>query len=270
MSKNYLMENDEEALRLDIKTDPLVIEQHARWAGLGTGMRAADLGCGSGKTTSVLSDIVTPSGEVVGMDFAGNRLEFAKRNYSAGNTSFINRDIREPLDDIDKFDFIWIRFVLEYYLASSDKIVSNAMKALKPGGIICLVDLDHNCLGHYGLSGKLERTVHKVMGLLQEKADFDPFVGRKLYSYLYDLKLENIDMRLDAHHLIFGPLKESDSFNWIKKVEAVANMTGFTFDEYEGGYEEFRLEFEGFFNDERRFTYTPVILCRGQKPASKV
>ena len=267
MSKEYLMENDEEAFRLDIKTDPLVVEQHARCAGLGPGMRAADLGCGSGKTTSVLSGIVTPSGEVVGMDFADNRVEFAKRNYSVDNTVFINRDVREPLDDTGKFDFIWIRFVLEYYLESSVNIVSNAVEALKPAGIICLVDLDHNCLGHYGLSDRLDRTVHKVMGLLQEKAGFDPFVGRKLYSYLYDLKLENIDMRMDAHHLIFGPLKESDSFNWIKKVEAVANMTGFTFDEYEGGYEEFRLEFEEFFTDERRFTYTPVILCRGQKPA---
>ena len=267
MSKDYLMENDEEALRLDIKTDPLVVEQHARWAGLGPGMRAADIGCGPGKTTSVLSGIVTPSGEVVGMDFSDKRIEFAKRNYSSDNTVFINRDIREPLDDTGKFDFIWIRFVLEYYLESSVNIVSNAVEALKPGGIICLVDLDHNCLGHYGLSDRLDRTVHKVMGMLQEKADFDPFVGRKLYSYLYDMKLENIDMRLDAHHLIFGPLKESDSFNWIKKVEAVANMSGFTFDEYEGGYEEFRLEFEEFFTDERRFTYTPVILCRGQKPA---
>ncbi len=47
----YLMESEEEARRLDLKTDPKVVDRHARWAGLQPGMRVADLGCGSGKTT---------------------------------------------------------------------------------------------------------------------------------------------------------------------------------------------------------------------------
>ncbi|MBW7943292.1 MAG: methyltransferase type 11, partial [Candidatus Kuenenia stuttgartiensis] len=42
--KEYLMENDEEALRLDIKTDTSVVEKQALWAGIETGMRVADIG----------------------------------------------------------------------------------------------------------------------------------------------------------------------------------------------------------------------------------
>lgn len=265
-SDRYLMENDEEAYRLDIKTDPAVVERHARWAGLKPGMRVADLGCGSGITTSVLSSIVTSSGSAVGIDFAENRVDFARTKYSADNTVYVCRDIREPLDDLEKFDFIWIRFVLEYYLAGSYDITANAAKALKPGGIICLIDLDHNCLSHYGLPPRLERTIFSSMELLQKKADFDPYVGRKLYSYLYDQGFENIDVKLEAHHLIFGALRDADAFNWLKKVEAVAGKTGFAFEEYENGYEEFREEFDLFFNDPRRFTYTPVMVCRGQRP----
>jgi len=49
----YLMESDEEALRLDIKTVPALVEAQARWAGIEPGMRVADLGCGAGKTTSI-------------------------------------------------------------------------------------------------------------------------------------------------------------------------------------------------------------------------
>ena len=39
----YFMESEEEAKRLDLKTDPTVVDRHARWAGLQPGMRVACL-----------------------------------------------------------------------------------------------------------------------------------------------------------------------------------------------------------------------------------
>ena len=62
----YLMESDEETLRLDLKTDVRLVEKQARWAGIKPGMRIADLGCGSGKTTSVLYHLTQPGGSAIG------------------------------------------------------------------------------------------------------------------------------------------------------------------------------------------------------------
>jgi len=45
----YLMEDDREAARLDLKTDPAVVENQAVWAGIEPGMRVADCGCGPGQ-----------------------------------------------------------------------------------------------------------------------------------------------------------------------------------------------------------------------------
>jgi hypothetical protein len=45
-----------------------------------------------------------------------------------------------------------------------------------------------------------------------------------------------------------------------------AQNSGYGFEGYPGGYGEFLEEFRTFFADPRRFTYTPVICCRGQKP----
>ena len=47
----YIMESEDEAIRLDIKTDPQKVRKQAIWAGIRPGWRIADLGCGAGKTT---------------------------------------------------------------------------------------------------------------------------------------------------------------------------------------------------------------------------
>ena len=138
----YLMEGDEEAIRLDLKTDSEVVKRHALWAGIKPGMRVADLGCGSGKTAYHLNRLVRPNGETFGLDFAQQRVNYAKSNYSDQNLTFVCKDIRQPLTQMGKFDFIWVRFVLEYYLAASFDIVKNIYSLLRPGGIICLIDLD--------------------------------------------------------------------------------------------------------------------------------
>src|SRR3990172_4210080 len=263
---NYLMENDEESLRLDIKTDSKTVENQAMWAGIKKGMRIADIGCGSGKTTSILYNLVQPGGVAVGVDGSERRVEYAKKYYGVKGIEFTCKDITATLKNLGMFDFVWVRFLLEYYRSSSFDIVKNISGIVKPGGILCLIDLDHNCLNHFGLSPRLERTIFAVMKYLEEKMKFDPYMGRKLYSFLCDLGYQDIDADVAAHHLIFGELKDIDAFNWMKKFEVISKKIHFNYEEYEGGYEEFLGEFNRFFVNPRRFTYTPVICCRGRKP----
>jgi SAM-dependent methyltransferase len=265
-SDDYLMEGLEESLRLDQKTDPKAVERQALWAGISPGMRVADLGCGSGKTTAILHKLVLPGGEAVGLDFAPSRYEFAQDHYASSGIRFLCRDVREPLDDLGSFDFVWVRFLLEYYLSGSFEMVKNISKLLKPGGILCLIDLDHNCLNYYPLPERLEKTLFELADLVKIKADFDLWAGRKLYSFLYDLGYQDISVDVSAHNLIYGPLKETDAFNWLKKVEVAPQKIQYGFPEYGGSYQEFFEEFSEYFRDPRRFTYTPLIACRGIKP----
>jgi hypothetical protein len=123
-------------------------------------------------------------------------------------------------------------------------------------------------LNHYGLSEKLERTLFSIVNTLEKEADFDPYMGRKLYSFLYDLGFQDINVEITSHHLIFGELKEVDAFNWLKKIEIASKKINYQFEEYAGGYEEFLVEFRKFFTDPRRLTYSPIISCRGRKPVA--
>jgi SAM-dependent methyltransferase len=266
-SKDYLMENPEEALRLDVKTDVDAVRQQARLCGIGPGARVLDGGCGSGKTTSVLHKLVQPGGQAVGIDFAPDRIAFAKNNYQTeAGIEFHEMDLRGDLSSLGSFDRIWIRFVLEYYLEGAVDIIKNASRQLGEGGRICLLDLDYNCLSHYPMPGQMEATLHKLVQRMTGAYNFDVFVGRKLYTYLYDLGFSDIRVDVIPHHLIYGDLKQSDDFNWIKKVQMASAKAGDLFVDYPGGYDGFFRDFIAFFRDPRRFTYTPLILCTGGKP----
>jgi 2-polyprenyl-3-methyl-5-hydroxy-6-metoxy-1,4-benzoquinol methylase len=266
-SDAYLMENSEEALRLDVKTDPDAVRKQALLCGIGPGARVLDGGCGSGKTTSILHEMSQPNGFILGLDFSEDRIHFAKEHYGkTDGIGFLQRDLRGALADLGQFDFIWIRFVLEHYREGAIDIIKNITACLKPNGRLCLLDLDYNCLSHFPMKPEMESMLQKLIGEMMHNFNFDPFVGRKLYTYLYDLGFQDIEVNLFPHHLIYGELRSSDDFNWIKKIEMASMKAKDLFQEYPGGYDTFFHDFNTFFHDPRRFTYTPLMICTGKKP----
>lgn len=265
-AKFYLMESDDEETRLEWKTDPENVRKQAGWCGIQPGMRVLDAGSGTGKTTGILFEMVQPGGSALGIDFSEKRVGYAREKYGRPGLDFQVCNITKPLDNIGKFDFIWVRFVLEYFRKESKDIVKGLSECLNPGGRLCLLDLDHNCLSHYGIAPQMEEFFFKVMHKVSEEQNFDPYCGRKLYSFLYDLGLKDIRVDMVPHHLIYGELREVDLFNWMKKIEVSADKVRPSYTDYPGGFDAFVREFKNFFLDPRRFTYTPLIICTGVKP----
>ena len=266
-NKLYLMENSEENLRLERKTQITPLKKQALWCGVKPGMRVLDAGCGPGKTTALLHKLLQPSGSILGVDYSESRIAYAKGHY--GITSGIDfrlHDLRDPMKEVGLFDLIWVRFVLEYNREESFEIVKNLSKNLHPRGLMCLIDLDYNCLTHFGLSEEMDTMIARLTDALTRKHNFDPYVGRKLYSYLYDLRYEKVDVDVRAHHLFYGKIGENDLFNWIKKAEMATQIEKKIFGDYPGGDKQFLIDFEHFFTNPKRFTYTPVIICKGLKP----
>ena len=263
--KTYFPESDKETARLENKTDKQAVIDQAQWAGLKPGMRVLDIGCGPGITTSALAWAAEPGGSAMGLDFSDERTEYAKNKYASENVEFVQRSFFEDLSDLGEFDFIWVRFVLEFYLKESSQLVRHLTKSLKTNGILCLADLDENCMNHHGLSERLDKTIKKIMECQMKNNNFDPFAGRKLLKYIYDAGLIEIQSDMRPHHLIYGKLSDADRIHWWQKIELAGKRSGWTFDDYEGGYEEFVDEFKDFFSRPDRFTYTPIIISRGVK-----
>jgi ubiquinone/menaquinone biosynthesis C-methylase UbiE len=270
----YLMENSEEDQRLDLKTGLEAVQRQAGWAGIGPGMKILDVGCGIGKTTRALADLVGPTGSVVGIDSSDERLEIARARYGSDRIRFEKHDITKPFLWHEEFDGMWLRFILEYFKEGALDLLNNVTQSLKPGGILCLADSDCNSLLHYGHSQRLQNTLQDIMNRLEQNFNFDPYAGRKLYDYLYQLEYNDIEVMMEPHHLIYGALRESDAYNWKRKLELTAEQSGCELEEYAGTagddfqsrHAAFKQEFEQFFSSPRRFTYTPIIIARGHKP----
>ena len=263
----YLMEHEEEKDRLEMKTDPLVLRKQAEWCGIKPGQRLLDFGCGPGKTTALLYDLIQPGGSILGLDGSPDRIDYATKRYGGkAGLEFAVHDIRKPLDGFGKFDAVWVRFVLEYYRRESLEVIRNVAESLHPGGFLYLLDLDNNCLGHHELPLPLAKIIPEIIHRLEEVYNFDAYAGRKLYAHLFDLGFENIEVNVMAHHVIYGEIRDVDSYNWTKKIEVIAPRLADLFETYPHGYEGFSMDFHKFFHDPRRFTYTPLIMGKGMRP----
>jgi SAM-dependent methyltransferase len=263
----YLMENEDEKNRLEKKTDPVALRKQAEWCGIGPGQRLLDFGCGPGKTTALLFDLIQPGGSILGLDASPERIAYAKKCYG-GKTGleFAVHDIRKPLNGFGKFDGVWVRFVLEYYRSESGQIIRNVANNLNRGGFLYLLDLDYNCLSHYELPPSLAKILPEIIHCLGDIYNFDAYAGRKLYAHLFDLGFANIEIDVTAHHVIYGDIRDVDSYNWMKKIEVIAPRLTGLFETYPRGYEGFFMDFRNYFHDPRRFTYTPLIMGKGMRP----
>lgn len=264
--QSYLMENEEEAIRLEIKTDAEEVRKQALWCGLRPGMRLLDVGCGPGKTTSILYEMMQPGGFAVGLDFSEQRISYAREHFG-GKTGldFVQGNLMNPPEDLGQFDFVWVRFVLEYYRKESPEIVRNLKKLLKPGGYLCLLDLDYNCLSHYELPPGMGELLLKIMTRLDEAYNFDTYAGRKLYSYLYDAGFEGIEVNMAPNQLIYGEISDIFMDNYVKKFQVNLVRLKDLLREYPKGQDGFISDFQAFLRDPRRFTYTPLMIAKGRK-----
>lgn len=113
-------------------------------AGLKPGMRAVEIGCGSGNMTCWLADRVGPVGRVTGVDASPESLEQAKKQVQArglANVDFVCGDVNRLTLPRASFDLAYCRFVLMHQ--RQPEIGLRQMRdLLRPGGSVVCEELD--------------------------------------------------------------------------------------------------------------------------------
>lgn len=114
-----------------------------RQAGIGTGMRVLDLGCGAGDLSLQAADLVGPSGSVLGVDRSPQAVQWAGRraaDLEVNHLRFQAADL-ETIDLPLTFDALIGRFVL-MFLADPTTTLARMVDRLNPGGIVAFIETD--------------------------------------------------------------------------------------------------------------------------------
>ncbi|MEL6900554.1 MAG: methyltransferase domain-containing protein [Cyanobacteria bacterium J06606_4] len=199
--------------------------------GIAPGQSVLDVGCGTGFITNELAKQVYPS-KVVGIDISQALLdECSKSDYSSrlvnqsnqcvDNLSFKEGNVYNIPFLPESFDIVYARLIFQH-LAEPIKALESILRILKPGGMVCIVDVDK---GWSGLCPEPDSSVELDQAIIQKHLSQggDPWVGRKLSYYLSTCGFQQVQTTVnlvDSHRIglesFFSCLSFGDSNKWEK------------------------------------------------------
>ena len=95
------------------------------------GVKILDLGCGTGETTTDLSEVVGPEGTIVAVDPDADRIELAKEKNGRANIEFIvGNDQTFPED---QYDVVFMSCVI-HWVVDKEALYKRVYDNLRPGG----------------------------------------------------------------------------------------------------------------------------------------
>ncbi len=266
-SKGYIMDDPREAERLIQKVDPPQVVESCILEHLRSGEIMLDLGCGPGVILQEVKRRI-PDAAVVGADISRSRTLEAHRHLKAYSKAMaVAADVSELPFQSDSFDLVFARFLFQF-MKHPERILEEMIRVCSPGKTIVIQDLDGQLLWHYPPDADLEKNIGDAIAFLSEHHGFDPFVGRKLYHYMHNAGLDNINVRPEIYHLYPGKIPERNRRHWELKLSIILpKISGFL-----GGRksaEKLKERFMNYLLREDTLTYSVVFTVSGKKLGKK-
>jgi SAM-dependent methyltransferase len=169
-------------------------------AGITTGMRVLDVGCGPGDVSLLAAEMVGKTGSVLGVDTNADMLKVAQaRAQQAGikHVSFLAADIRDLALD-GQYDALVGRLILEH-LPEHTAILERLLHHLRPGGVVAFQEYDMIGLADAMLphSPLLEQRSSWVLQVFQ-RVGVELRMGMKLSSEFLKVGLPAPELRYEA------------------------------------------------------------------------
>jgi ubiquinone/menaquinone biosynthesis C-methylase UbiE len=159
--------------------------------------RVLDAGTGFGALALEIAGQMPTT--VFGVDFDESKLDVAAylKNdleqreyfYPGSDVQFHKQDLYSLSFEAEQFDFVISRFVYQH-LDHPDLVTQQLYRVMRPGGIICLIDIDDQFSISYPDSGGALKKLEQAFAELQLKRGGDRYVGRKLSTFLHQAGFE--------------------------------------------------------------------------------
>jgi SAM-dependent methyltransferase len=194
-SGNYPIERRAgEIERLHIQSHAMAPDTEAMLDRFGSmqGWRCLDIGCGPGGITDRLGARVGVTGRVVGLDRDPEFLAHA-RTHAPGNVEFRLGDAYGADLPSGSFDIVHMRFVAST-AGEPEKLIAEARRLAKPGGIVALQEPDGSTLNCDPPHPAWERLKAALLGAFKGVgADLE--LARRLYHLMHESGLRDVHYR---------------------------------------------------------------------------
>ena len=159
-------------------------------AGLVSGMRVLEIGCGTGNMTGWIAEQVGKNGHVTAVDISEEQIKIAKVNNKLhNNIQFIVKSIFD-LGDLSQFDLIYSRFVIMHQEKPFDALKA-LMALLGQNGVIVCEEGANTvvaCCPHSDIFQKYRGLLLELFKMKNLDYDF----GSNIYTHFLQLGLKNI------------------------------------------------------------------------------
>jgi SAM-dependent methyltransferase len=264
-TSDYIMEHAREAQRLLDKVDAdawieKFIEPH-----LAAVRSFLSVGCGPGVFLRELAKSY-PQMDVVGVDVSASRIRDAERRlHGLPNARVCLGDAKSLPFEANSFDLVFSRFLMEY-VPDKRGAVREMARVCSPGGTVLLQDLDGQLVWHFPEDPELQTATERVLSCLASTG-FDPFVGRKLFSFCQGAQLTDVRVQVDPYHLYAGSIDEKEFANWRAKLE-IARAQIRTALGSDQAAERFSGRFLAYLRNPETLTYSCLFTVTANKPAA--
>ncbi len=132
--------HDAEIERLGFQHSVWQEEVHRAWqsAGITTGSRVIDVGCGPGFASLDLADLVGATGSVLAVERSARFLDFVRvqaQQRNLHNITAVELDLMETSIPAVDFDAAWCRWVA-CFVPQPGVLIDRIARALRPGGVV--------------------------------------------------------------------------------------------------------------------------------------
>ncbi len=198
--------NAEELERLKLQATVAIDLEREVWnkAGLKPGMQVLDLACGPGFTSCELAKAIG-AGDVTGVDLSEELIAVAHQVQAAeqvANVSFARGNAYALSLPENHFDFVYARFLFQH-LEKPRLALDNVRRVLKPGGILCVLDIDDRWTSFSPASEAFVRFIRKA-GAGQQRKGGNRLIGSQLFGLLREAGFQNV--ATDIHPLTTADL----------------------------------------------------------------
>lgn len=242
--KPYILATGEKAVsRLDLleRIFGPASRQFLSSAGLRSGMRVAEIGCGVGLTARWVSTQVSPGGSVTGVDSSSEQLLVAKKSAAEAaipNLSFSESSAYETGLPRDFFDLVYSRFLL-CHLADPGRALAEMSSLLKRGGILVCEDHDDGGIFTEPSTHAYKRLV-EISSAVSRSCGLDSYIGLKLPRLFQDAGFDQPEVRVNQIALLRGEQKRFWELTLREAAPAILAANASTSEELEAICEEVR------------------------------